>query len=482
MSKTEAKKPSFSFSLVVFLCIIVIMVAGLTKLGGSLCMVLLISWFAVFIAGKILGYKFTDLEQMAYTSIGSGMGPIMIVMTVGAMIGAWIQAGTIPTLIYYGIKFISPNFFYITSFLLCCLMSLFCGTSWGTMGSAGLALMGVGQAMGMNLGCVAGAIITGAYFGDKLSPLSDTTNLAATVSHGYVMNHVKHMLWTTAPAFLLSSVIYVVLGLKDAGKALDMTKIDTILNGLQGSFKIGLLPLLPALLVLVLLLLNMPSVPVLAGAAGLAAVISVLYQGNPVSSVMKVLYSGFTSDTGIKEIDAILNRGGLTSMWSTMGVFLFALGLAGMLNKTGILESLLQPLKVKATTPRSLIFLTMIVSYIANAIGCSLLFAISITGTLMQPLYEGQKLRPENLSRTLEDSATMTAAIIPWNTGAIYAAGTLGVAVGAYAPFCFLFFLTPVFTILYALTGKTICYVEEGEEYGATHDYKSTFNPNKKPA
>lgn len=477
----EVREPSLIFSLVTFICVIAVMIIGMKGLGGSLCMVLLVAWFVIFIAGWILGYKFTDMEKMAYKSIGGGLGPIMIVMVVGVMVGTWILSGTIPSLIYFGIKVISPNFFYITTFILCAIMSLCCGTSWGTIGSAGLALIGVCQAMDLNMGCAAAAIVTGAYFGDKLSPLSDTTNLAASISKGTTMNHVKHMMWTTVPSFVISAILYLIIGLKDAGQTLDADRIRTITDGLQANFHISLLPLLPALLVLILLLLNMPSIPSLASATGLAAVIAIFYQGSNLKEVFTVFYSGYSSETGIAEIDAILNRGGLNSMWSTMGVFVFALGLAGMLSQTGILGRILEPLQKRANTPRRLIFLTMIVSYVANAIGASLLFAISITGALMEPMYEEQKLRPENLSRTLEDTATMSAALIPWNTGAIYAVGTLGVAVGSYAPFCFLFFLAPVFTIIYAVSGKTICYLDAGEKYGEATTYKSTFNPNKRP-
>lgn len=479
MMKETRKTPSLGFALIVFLAVIAVMVSGLVLFKGKLSLVLLLSWFVVAIAASFLGYKFTDMEKMAYDSIRGGLAPMMIVLIVGIMVGAWIQAGTIPSLIYYGIKIISPNYFYIASFLLCSLMSLFTGTSWGTMGSAGIALIGIGQAMGMNMGCVAAAIITGAYFGDKLSPLSDTTVLAATVANGYVMNHIKHMLWTTSPAYIISAVIYLVMGLKDSGKVMDASAIDGILNGLQANFNIGFLPILPALLVLVLLLMNKHPLASLGSAAALAAVIAIFYQGVTVNEVLSVLSSGFKIDSGIAEIDKILNKGGLASMWDTMGVFIFALGLSGMLRETGILNVLLAPVQAKANTPRRIIFLTMVVAYIANAVGCSLLFAISITGTLMMPLYKEKRLRPENLSRTLEDSATMTAALIPWNTGAIYAVSTLGVAFAEYAPFCFLFFLTPVFTIIYALTGRTICYLDEDEEYGPDKAYKSRFNPSK---
>jgi len=471
------RKPSLGFALVIFLLVIVTLAVGMLVFKGKLGLLMLLCWFIVIPAGAYLKYTFSDLEKMAYDMIRSGLGAMMIVITVGAMIGAWILSGTVPSLISYGLQIINPQYFFVTSFFLCSLTSLFTGTSWGTIGSAGLALVGVGAAMDLNMGIVAASIITGAYFGDKLSPLSDTTNLAATVAGCKVMQHVKHMLWTTVPAYVISSILYLILGLRNNVENMDYSQIDVVVSGLDRFFNIGLIPLLPALIVLILLLLNKPPIISLMIATGVAAVIAIAYQGADIATVLSALYNGYIIDSGAPAIDKILNRGGIASMWDTMGVFIFALGLGGLLNGVGILETLLNPVSKGATTTKRVVFLTMIVSYIANAVGASLLFAITMTGTLMQPLYRKHNLRPENLSRTIEDTATMSAFLIPWNTGAIYAAGVLGVAAIDFIPYCFLGFLTPVFTILYAITGRTLCKLDEGEEYGEATMYKSRFNP-----
>ena len=204
---TETRNPTFGFALLVFALVLVVVVGGLLAFDGNLATLLFLSWLVVIAAGYYLKHKFADMENMAYDMIRRVMQPIVILLSVGAMIGAWIAAGTVPALIYYGLALISPSVFLIVAYLLCSVCSLFTGTSWGTMGTAGLAMVGVGMSMGMNPGLVAGAVICGAYFGDKLSPLSDTTNLAPAVSGAKVMNHVKHMLWTSStwassPCFL----------------------------------------------------------------------------------------------------------------------------------------------------------------------------------------------------------------------------------------------------------------------------------------
>lgn len=476
MEKT-IRKPSLGFALAVFLLVIATLAAGMLVFKGKLVLLMLLCWFIVIPAGVYLGHTFLGMEKMAYDMIRSGLGAMMIVLIVGAMIGTWILSGTVPSLIYYGLKIINPKYFFITSFWLCSITSLFTGTSWGTIGSAGLALVGVGAAMDLNMGIVAATIVTGAYFGDKLSPLSDTTNLAATVSGSYVMNHIKHMLWTTVPAYIISSVLYLVLGLYHHTASMDYSQINAMLQGLDTIFNLGIIPLLPALLVLILLLLNKPPVASLMAAALLAVVIAIAYQGADISSSLSAMYDGFKIDSGVTAIDKILNRGGLASMWSTMGVFIFALGLGGLLNGLGILERLLDALTTGATSIKKAVFLTMIVAYVSNAVGASLLFAVAMTGTLMQPLFRKMRLRPENLSRTIEDSATMSAFLIPWNTGALYAAGVLGVTSLEFIPYCFLGYITPVFTVLYAVTGRTLCKLDDGEEYGETYEYKSRFNP-----
>lgn len=474
MEKTK-KKCTFGFALLIMALVLFIVVGGLLGLDGKLQTLLFLTWLVIIPGGFYLGYTFEEIEGIAYDMIRRVMQPMIILLSVGAMIGAWIAAGTVPTLIYYGLKMINPSVFLLVAYILCSVCSLFTGTSWGTMGTAGMAMVAVGTSMGLNPGMVAGACITGAYFGDKLSPLSDTTNLAPAVSGAKVMNHVKHMLWTTVPAYLISMVIYIVLGFSAAGETADVSMIEEVTTGFSSLFSVGIVPLIPAIFVLIMLLLGKPPVFSILLSAVIGLVIAVFYQGYDLATVLGYLWSGFSINSGIAYIDSILNRGGINSMWGTIGTFFFACGMGGMLNGLGILDALLAPLTTKIKSHKSLIPVTMLIGYITNMVGATLSFAIVMTGTLMQPLYRKMRIRPEVLSRTIEDSCTMSAAIIPWNTGAAYAYTVMGVAPAAFIPYCFLFFLTPIFSIIYALTGFSISYLDEGEEYGETAEYK--FKP-----
>lgn len=475
---TAARKPTFGLALLVFSLVLLVVIGGLLAFNGKLATLLFLSWLVVIPAGFYLKYSFTEIEGMAYDMIRRVMQPIVILLSVGTMIAAWIAAGTVPSMIYYGLAIISPSVFLIVAYLLCSVCSLFTGTSWGTMGTAGLAMVGVGTSMGMNPGLVAGAVICGAYFGDKLSPLSDTTNLAPAVSGGSVMNHIKHMLWTTIPSFVICFFIYLVLGMQHGVDSVDVSAIKQVMDGFSGIFNIGFIPLLPAILVLVLLLFGKPPVFSIMLGAVAGSIIAITYQGVDISTMIAFLWNGFSVESGTPFIDTLLNRGGINSMWGTIGVFIFACGLGGMLNGMGILDSLLTPVYSKIKSHKLLIPVTMMIGYITNAVGATLSFAIVMTGTLMQPLYRKMGVRPEVLSRTIEDSCTMSAFLIPWNTGAIYAASVLGVAAAEFIPFCFLGFITPIFSLIYAFSGFSITYLDEGEEYGESAEYK--FKPFKK--
>lgn len=287
--KVEHKTVSFGFSLLIFALVLLVVVGGLLAFNGKLAALLFLAWLVVIPAGLYLKYTFSEIENMAYDMIRRVMQPIVILLSVGIMIAAWIAAGTVPSLIYYGLAIISPSAFLVVAYLLCSVCSLFTGTSWGTMGTAGLAMVGVGTSMGLNPGLVAGAVICGAYFGDKLSPLSDTTNLAPAVSGGTVMNHIKHMLWTTVPSFVICFFIYLFLGFKHGSGGVDASVISEVMNGFSSIFHIGIIPLLPAILVLVLLLMGKSPVMSIMLGAVVGAVIAILYQGVAVPDMLAFL-------------------------------------------------------------------------------------------------------------------------------------------------------------------------------------------------
>lgn len=439
------------------------MSVGMIVFKGNLQAMMFLSWLIVVPMTMRLGHSFESLEIYAYDMIRKVMQPAVILLAIGGMIGSWILAGTVPTLIYAGLKIISPTYFLLTTLLFCSIVSLATGTSWGTIGTAGLAMIGIGPSLGIPAGITAGAIISGAFFGDKMSPLSDSTNLAPAVSGAKLIPHIKHMVWTTAPAYLITAALFTAIGFKYSGQVVDYQNIDTILGQLSTIFKIGWIPLIPALIVFYLLLTKRP--PVLAIMIGIvvAAVVSIAYQGTTLSSVLAVFYSGYSSKTGIVFVDKLLSRGGVASMYSLVGLFIFALGLGGMLQGTGVLSSILESFSERIKSTRGVIVATILVSYISNMIGATISFASVMTGTLMAPIYKKWNLKPENLSRVIEDCGTLGGPIIPWNTGAVYAAATLGVSAFEFIPFCFLCWITPIISLIYGLTGFTITKYSDAE-------------------
>lgn len=469
------KKPSLPLAIGTLAAVVALMTTGMIVFKASLQIMLFLSWVIVIPVGLALGHGLADIENAAYEMMRKILQPSTIILAVGAMIGVWIMAGTVPTLIYLGLSIISPKFFLLTALLFCSIISLFTGTSWGTMGTAGVAMMGIGAGLGVPPGMTAGAVICGAYFGDKMSPISDSTNLAPALAGAKVMNHIKHMLWTTIPSYLITAVIFTVLGFTNGTIQADTSTIATISAGLSAHYKLGFVPLIPALLVFYMLFTNRPPVSALLVGAIAAVVIAIAYQGHTIQATLACLYSGNDPKTGIAFIDSLLKRGGVTSMYGIVGLFFFALGLGGMLNHIGILETILASFAHKITSVPKLIVSTMAVSYISNMIGATISFAAVMTGTLMQPMFRKMRVRPENLSRVIEDCGTLGGPIIPWNTGAVYAAGVLGIAPSLFIPFCFLCFINPIISLIYGLTGFSITKLDKNEVYGETNEYK--FSP-----
>ncbi len=403
-----------------------------------------------------LGFTYKQIEKTMMDSMGKALQPGLILLTVGILIGAWIASGTVPTLIFYGIEAISPQFFLVTTLLFCSLVSMATGTSWGTIGTAGVAMMGVGTSLGIPVGLTAGAIISGAYFGDKMSPLSDTTNLAPTVTGGDLFTHIKHMLWTTIPAYIITAIIFTIIGLQYHSSNVNQDSINQLTAYLDQEFHLGLFTLIPIVVLVGLLICKKPAIPSIFIGATVGGIIAVGYQGYSIQEVLSAFYDGYQVESGIAIADSLLQRGGLTSMLGLIALFLFALGLGGMLASAGVLETLIASFANKIHRTGTLVFVTIIVSYTTLAIGGSVYFSTVMGGTLMRPIFERLNLRPENLSRILEDTGTQSASLVPWTGSGLYTSGALGIATGSYLPFCFLAILTPIISLFYGITGWTL--------------------------
>lgn len=448
---------SFKYAVISVLIFFGLLLTGTLGFGASLELMFLLLWIVVALLVMKLGYKYNEVQNMAWEMGKQSFEPNTIILVVGVMISTWMASGTIPYIMYWGLEIISPQYFFITALLLTSATSLATGTSWGTLGTVGLALMTVGNALGLPQAMTAGAIICGSFFGDKLSPLSDSTILAATVAGSKVMSHVKHMLWSTVPAYILTAIIFIFLGLKYGKEGSNMQQIQEITAAISKHFDLSWISLIPLLIVLVMLVKGIPSIVSLLMGVFSGLAVAVFTQGFGLAKMFDFMTNGFTVKTGSELVDTILNRGGLYSLMSSFLVVLLAMCVTGMLEQSGILGALVAPL-VKRTNGSvfKITLATMLIALITNMIGSSMLLSAIVAGSLMRNVFKNNNLAPENLSRNIEDVGTMGAPVIPWNSNAIYCSQMLAVSPYAYFPYVFLAFFVPLFDLIYGYTGFAI--------------------------
>ena len=446
-----------SVILLVFI-IFAVAICILLKTGGPM-IGLFMSWIIIYLFCKILRIEFGRIIGGAYEAIRVVVPTVCLLMAIGVMIGTWLQSGTIATIIVGGLRLIDPTWLLPLTLLFCAVLSLVTGTSYGSVGSAGVAMMAIGNAMGIHPGMVAGAVICGSMFGDKISPLSDTTNLAPAVAGAKLGDHVRSMLWTTLPPFLISLVLFTILGIRQTSGDYNAGDLNLYIEALNGEFQLGLVTLIPAVLIIVLLLLKVEAIVALGISAVAAGAVSVFWQGASLQSVIQIAYSGYT--TGIENgiLQTILNRGGMSSMLQYVAIICFAVGMGGMLEKLGVLENILEMIMSHIRSDGTLILATLLVGYVVSLISCSQPMAHVLTGRLMAPLFRERKIAPEILSRCLEDAGTLAGPMIPWHGYCVYMSGTLGVAWAAFFPYLFLLYLTPFFSVFYGFTGISIKHV-----------------------
>lgn len=400
-----------------------------------------------------LNYTWDEVEKGAIDTIQMSMQAILILMVIGSLIGSWILSGTVPAMIYYGLQLLSPGIFLIATVIICSIVSVATGSSWTTAGTVGVALVGVGTGLGMPAPLVAGAIVSGAYFGDKMSPLSDTTNLAPAMAGSTLFEHIGYMFYTTVPSLLISLVLYGILGMRYAGGQLDTGNINIILDGIAGTFSISPMLLLPPVIVIVLVLLKMPALPGLITGSVLGGLFAAIFQGADLGSIIDALHYGFVSETGIEVVDDLLTRGGLDDMMWTVSLILLAMVFGGIMEKTGMLQSIGNAILKFANSTGSLVTATILTSIAVNVLAADQYLAIVIPGRMYKEVYDERGLEPRLLSRTLEDAGTLTSALIPWNTCGAFMASALLVSPLAFAPYAFLNWINPLIAIFYGYTG-----------------------------
>jgi len=434
------------------------------------------------IVGIKNGHRWAMIEENIISAIATALPAIMILFAVGTLIGVWMLSGTVPTLIYYGLQLLQPSFFYPACCLLCAITALSIGSSWTVAGTLGIALVGIAGALELSLAATAGAIISGAYFGDKMSPLSDTTNLAPAVTGIDLFTHIRHMVWTTTPSFLLALLGFALLGLGSevSGSA---DGLAGTLAALERSFELNLFLLVPVAIVVYLAAKKVPAVATILTGVVAGIVAAVVFQrqailgviGEPelegiplmVKAIWRVLFAGFEADTGNADLDALLSRGGMSSMLTTVWLILSAMCFGAAMEKAGILDKLVKTLVGMAHTVGGLITTTIATCFGVNVLAGDQYIAIVLPGRMFKAEYRARGLHEKNLSRTLEDGGTITSPLVPWNTCGAYMAATLGVPTLAYLPFCFFNLANPLVAIFYGYARIKLPSVEavEAEEH-----------------
>jgi NhaC family Na+:H+ antiporter len=420
------------------------------------------------IVAVLNGYKWSFLEAGILASINRSMQAMLILMVVGLLIGSWIAGGVVPAMIYYGLMILKPGIFLFAGCIICCIVALSTGSSWTTAGTIGVALIGVGMGLGISPAMTGGAIVSGAYFGDKMSPLSDTTNLAPAIAGSNLFDHIRHMVWTVTPSLIIALILFGILGAGHADKAVDMSNVEMIMGGMKEEFNINPALLIPPVVVIVIVALRLPALPGLIGGVLLGCIAGGIFQGVALKDWFSILHYGYESSSEIPEIYDLLSRGGMDSMLWTINLIICAMCFGGVMDASGMLGSLAKALLKVAKGTGSLVTITVISCITMNVIAADQYLAIILPGRMYKEAYEDRRLRHKNLSRVLEDSGTMTSSLVPWNTCGATMTSFLGVAPwgagGGYGMYAYLNLLNPLVSIFYGFTGISMEKMSD-EEY-----------------
>ncbi len=470
MPPSPLRRPKLHHALLPVMSMIGFLSVTVLVFGGSPHIPLILGSGIAALTGMYLGFSWKEIEEGAVQGIAVALQACLILMVIGILIGTWIAAGIVPTMIYYGLKLLSPTIFLPAVFLICALVSLATGSSWSTAGTVGIALIGVGRGLEVPLPMVAGAIVSGAYFGDKMSPLSDTTNLAPAVAGSDLFSHIRHMAYTTGVSTVIAVIGYAVISRGFGGNEMNDEGVRLLMTTLEGRFTISPLLLLPGALVVAMVVFRIPALPALLGGAVLGMICAAFFQKLPPAAILLAAQKGFTSNSGLPAVDELLSRGGLESMLPTVALIMCALAFGGILEKTGLLDVIAQNILKTARSVGGVTAATVLTTITMNIIAPDQYLAIVVPGRMYREAYRRLKLKPQNLSRALEDGGTLSSPLIPWNTCGAYMAATLGVHPFLYLPFAFLNLLNPLVSILFGFTGITM--VKEESEIAEVPEQK----------
>ncbi|MEX0845682.1 MAG: Na+/H+ antiporter NhaC [Balneolaceae bacterium] len=457
---------------------------GDASLDGSNQIILMLSATVATLVALKLGFNWKEIRAGIVKSISSAMSSIIILLLIGSLAGTWLLSGIVPAMIYYGLMVLNPTIFLFAACVVCAIVAIATGSSWTTAATVGIALVGIGIALGLSPGMVAGAIVSGAYFGDKMSPLSDTTNLAPAMVGTDLFTHIRYMAYTTVPSITISLILFLFLGLIYGGDAQPMDT-DIILQAIGGAFNInGWLFIVPAL-VIILIIKKIPAIPSILAGALLGALFALIFQPDVVHTVsgyeqaswessyvgvMMAMYGEISIVTGNAIVDDLLSSGGMYGMLGTVWLILSAMIFGGVMEASGMLKRIAEAVISVVNSTGSLIASTVGTCIFFNITASDQYLAIVVPGRMYTDTYEKMNLAPENLSRTLEDSGTVTSVLVPWNTCGAYHSNVLGVSTFAYLPFAFFNLISPFMTIFYAYVGIKIRSLAESKGKPSTED------------
>lgn len=446
------KTSTFIGSIIMFLICVVILSGTIIGLGQDVQIPLMLCCGVLLIYGIYgLKIKFTELTKSMVESVKTAIEVMLIILLIGGVVGTWVASGTVPIIIVYGLKIFSPKFFLPSICIICCIMSVVTGSSWTTMGTVGVAFMGVGLGLGVNPAITAGCIACGAFFGDKISPMSDSTNYAAAVAETDLYKHVRSMLYTTGPAIIVSLIIFTIIGMGHEGG--DTSTIKAIIDGLSSAYNLNPALLIPLLIMIILIVIKVPALPCIGICSLLGIIFGMIFQRHTLAQGLGFLMSGYVGNTGLQEIDRIITRGGMTSMYGTIGIMLWSLSMAGLFIRTGMIDAIMEKLR-KATKSRVGLIMTHLLSgYVLSFVAADPYLAMIIPARAFGTKYDEMRIDRSVTSRTCEDSGTLVCPMVPWGTSGVYTATTLGVATTAYLPYYLMGYINPIFVVICAISG-----------------------------
>ncbi len=483
---SAAASPSLPLSLTPLLVLIALLgfnvyLYGADSLGGANQTALILGAALAAGLGMYRGLGWDAILEAILDNIRTATPAILILLMVGALTGTWVLGGVVPSMIYYGLSLFSPAYFVVSACLVMAVTAVVIGSSWSTSATLGVALMGIGTALGLNPGLVAGALISGAYFGDKMSPLSDTTNLASGVTRVELFTHIRYLSLTALPSLLLTLALFLIIGLFLSSSGDTDTTAAALQQALRERFHISPLLMLVPAIVLVLIIRKVPALPALFLGAAMGAAAALLLQfplvaelsgetGSVYQTILQAVYGQFSVSTGETVLDDLLTSGGMAGMLNTIWLIIAAMTFGGTMEAGGFLKRITVALIARVRSDAGLISATAGTCLVTNISASDQYLSVVVPGRMFTQAYAERGLAPENLSRTLEDTGTVTSVLVPWNTCAAYHAGVLGVTTFAYAPWAFFCLISPLMTLFFAFAGIRIARQDPVDTAGTAGD------------